>query len=63
LIVGPHRRLAFVGLAVNPNLTHAEHLFEGSAVTSHRLLKYLGDAVAVNLIVAQARSFSRGTEQ
>jgi hypothetical protein len=63
LIVGPNRCAALGGLAVNPYLTDAKHLFEGNAITSHRFVKYLCDAVGVDLITGNARCFSRGTEQ
>jgi len=63
LIVGRDGRAPVSWLTVDPNLTDAKHVFEGTAVAPHRLVEDLGNAVAVNLIVAKARGFSRGTEQ
>jgi hypothetical protein len=63
LILWPDQRAALGGLAVDPNLTYAKHLFEARAVASHRFLQYLREAFSVNLVVANARGFSRGTQQ
>jgi hypothetical protein len=62
LIVRTNRCAAFGGFAVDPNLTDAEYLFEGRAVTSNRLGQDLRDAFSINLIVANTRGFSSRTK-